>query len=324
MKKFSKLLIAGALALSAIAAPFTQAVYAEGESNSSSDQPTSATWIQVTPVSARVILKPGTEVDYSMIVSNVGSEAFDFSVYAAPYTIVDEAYNVSFSNETNRSQIVRWIKFINDDGSLTDTYNGSVEAGGKKAVNYRVSVPEDVPAGGQYATLFAQTKVDDSNVETSGLKTVSRIGMVVYGRTDGETDDSAEIAEYNVPGFLLNGPVSVNSLIKNTGNTDFEARYKLTVKSIVGEELYSAEEAYNILPDTARREELTWENTQMMGIFQINYRVEALGEVRDETRVVIILPLFMIIIIITLLTIIIVWIIMLIRKRKERKSRLVV
>ena len=323
MKKFTKVLVAAALALSAVAAPFAQPTYAEGEDNSGQSN-SSATWIQVTPVSARVVLKPGTEVDYTMVVSNVGTSAFDFSVYAAPYTIVDEQYNVSFSDETNRSQIVRWIKFINEDGSLTDTYKGSVEAGGKKAVNYRVTVPEDVPAGGQYATLFAQTDVNDANVESSGLKTVSRIGMVVYGRTDGETDDKAEIAEYNVPGFLLSGPVTVNSLVKNAGNTDFEARYKMTVKSIVGEELYSTEEAYNILPDTSRREQLTWENTQMMGIFQVNYRVEALGEIRDETKVVIILPLFMIIIIITLLTIIIVWIIMMIRKRKERKSRLVV
>ena len=78
------------------------------------------------------------------------------------------------------------------------------------------------------------------------------------------------------------------------------------------------------MPDTARREELTWENSQTMGIFKVTYRVEAMGEVREETRILIILPLFMIIIIITLLTIITIWIIMVVRKRKERKSRLVV
>ena len=322
MKKVTKLLIAGILALSAVITPLSQPTYAEGEEV---QQPASSTWIQVTPVSTRVVLKPGTEVDYSMIVSNVGTDAFDFSVYAAPYTIVDESYNVSFSDETNRTQIVRWIKFINDDGSLTDTYKGSIEAGGKKSVNYRVTVPEDVPAGGQYATIFAQTDSNgDQQLESSGLKTVSRIGMVVYGRTDGETNDAAEIAEYEIPGFLLSGPVTVKSLVKNIGNTDFEARYKMTVQSITGSELYTIEDAHNILPDTARREELTWENSQTMGIFKVTYRVEAMGEVREETRILIILPLFMIIIIITLLTIITIWIIMVIRKRKERKSRLVV
>ena len=137
MKKITSLIVAGALALSGVVAPFaTKTAHAEGEGDSQSAA-SSATWIQVTPVSARVVLQPGTEADYSMVVSNVGTEAFDFSAYAAPYTIVDENYNVSFSDETNRSQIVDWIKFINDDGSLSDTYRGSVEAGGKKSVNYR-------------------------------------------------------------------------------------------------------------------------------------------------------------------------------------------
>lgn len=323
MKSLIKSLIVGAFALGSVIAPLAAPAYAE-DGGSSNAIPESSSWIQVSPVSARVVLRPGSELDYAMIISNVGTDSFDFSVYAAPYTIVDEDYNVSFSNETNRSQIVRWIKFIADDGSLVDTYKGTIEAGGKKSVNYRVTVPEDVPAGGQYATIFAQTEASDTNTETSGLKTVSRIGMVVYGRTEGETNDSAEITEYSLPSFLLNGPVTAKSLIKNTGNTDFEAKYHLTVKSITGNELYNSEEAYNILPDTSRRQEFTWENTQPMGIFQVTYRVEALGEVQEETHLLIILPLYMIIIFIILLTILIIWIIMMIRKRKERKSRLVV
>lgn len=324
MKKFTKLLIAGLLAFSAVATPLVQPTYAEGEQSSSEEKQTSSAWIQITPVSARIVLKPGTEVDYSVIVSNVGTDAFDFTAYAAPYTIVDEDYNVSFSDETNRSQITRWIKFINDDGSLTDTYKGSVEAGGKKAVNYRVIVPEDIPAGGQYATIFAQTMAKEGGSETSGLKAVSRVGTVIYGRTDGDTREGAEVAEYEVPGFLFSGPVTVKSLVKNVGNTDFEARYELKVKSIFGSEIYSESDALNILPDTARRESLTWESSQAMGIFNVTYRVEAMGEVREETHLVVILPVFMIIILIALLTIIIVWVILFIRKRKERKARLVV
>lgn len=319
--KLTKTLIAAAVALSSVVAPFTTSMaYAE---ESSSESVPSTSWLQVSPVSARVVLKPSSELDYSIIVSNVGNESFNFSVYTAPYTIVDDDYNVSFSDETNRSQIVRWIKFIADDGSLVDTYKGTIEAGAKKAVNYRVSVPADVPSGGQYATIFAQTDSSDSN-QTSGLKTVSRIGMVVYGRSEGDTDDAFEIDEYNIPGFLFSGPVSVSSRVKNTGNTDFEARYKFTVKSIVGGEIYTAEDSHNILPETARREELTWENTQPMGIFQVTYRIEVLDQVREETRIVIILPIYMIVILIILLTILITWIIMMNRKRKERKSRLTV
>lgn len=323
MNKIIKALSVAALALGLAAAPVA-APLAYAEEADSSSIPESASWIQVSPVSARVILKPGSELDYSIIVSNVGSDAFNFSVYAAPYTIVDEDYNVSFASETNRSQIVRWIKFINDDGSLVDTYKGSVAAGAKKTVNYRVTVPNDIPAGGQYATIFAQTEPSAAESNTSGIKTVSRIGMVVYGRTEGETDESAEITDYHMPGFQTGGPVKASSVVKNSGNTDIEARYSYTVNSILGGELFKDEVAYNILPDTSRRQESVWESTPPMGIFRATYKVEVLGEIREETHLLVILPVYMIVIAIILLTVLTIWIIMLVRKRKERKSRLMV
>ncbi len=322
MNKIIKALTVGAFALGMAIAPIAAPVaYAEDTTTTSTE---SSSWIQVSPVSARVVLRPGTELDYSLIVSNVGTDSFNFSVYAAPYTIIDEDYNVSFSNETNRSQIVRWIKFINDDGSLVDTYKGSVAPGAKKSVNYRVTVPNDIPAGGQYATIFAQTEPAETDANTSGLKTVSRIGMVVYGRTEGETEEAAEITEYHLPTFLTGGPVKASSVVKNTGNTDIEARYTYTINSIVGSEVHKKETAYNILPDTSRRQEFSWDNSQPMGIFKATYRVEVLGEVHEETHLLIILPIYMIVIAIILLTVLTIWIIMLVRKRRERKSRLMV
>ncbi|MBR5620932.1 hypothetical protein IKW75_00360 [Candidatus Saccharibacteria bacterium] len=323
MNKIIKSLIVGAFALGTVITSVASPAQVHAEEDASSI-PESSSWIQVSPVSARVVLRPGSELDYSIIVSNVGTDSFNFSVYAAPYTIVDEDYNVSFADETNRSQIVRWIKFVNDDGSLVDTYKGSVAAGAKKTVNYRVTVPNDIPAGGQYATIFAQTEPTNTEATTSGLKTVSRIGMVVYGRTEGETDESAEITEYHLPGFLLNGPVKVSSVVKNNGNTDIEARYTYTVKSIVGGDVYNEEAAFNILPDTSRRQEFSWENAQPMGIFNITYKVEVLGEVHEESHLLIILPVYMIVIMIILLTALAIWITILVRKRKERKSRLMV
>lgn len=317
-------IIVAAIAVTGVLAPLANItnVYAEDvEATTTSASPSS--WIQVSPVSSRVTLKPGSALDYSMIVSNIGADEFKFSTYTAPYSIVDEDYNVSFSNETNRTQLSRWIQFINDDGSLTDKYTGSIPAGEKKTVNYRITVPEDVPAGGQYATIFAQTEPDQTDSTTSGIKTVSRIGLVVYGRTNGETEEKAEITDFHMDRFLLQGPVKATALVENKGNTDFEVKYEYTIKSIVGNELYHKEDAQNVLPDTSRRKTYEWENTSAMGIFRATFKVSALGETREETHFVIIMPVYMLVIGIILLTILTIWIIMLVRKRRERKSRLV-
>lgn len=322
--KFAKSLIIGAVALASVLTPalgLSSAAYAE---EAVTETPATKSWLQVSPVSSRVVLKPGTSLDYSMIVTNIGTDKFNYSVYSAPYSIVDEAYNVSFSNETNRTQLARWIKFINDDGSLTDKYTGTIEPGVKKTINYRITVPADVPAGGQYATVFAQTEQSpEEAANVSGITTVSRIGLVVYGRTDGDTNDSAEIVDFNIPGFMTHGPITATSLVKNSGNTDFEASYEFTVRSIFGSELYTDTDVHNVLPDTSRRKNFEWENTSAMGIFRVTYKVTALEQTMEKTKLVIILPVYMIIIMLILLTILIVWIIMLVRKRRERKSRLI-
>ncbi|MBR2659297.1 hypothetical protein IKD60_00880 [Candidatus Saccharibacteria bacterium] len=329
-----KKLIAAAIAITGITAPLANInnVYAEDGLTTSTPQVTSSdasnvatgSWIQVSPVSSRVILKPNTALDYSMIVSNIGNSEFKFSTYVAPYSVVDEDYNVSFSNESNRTQLSRWIKFINDDGSLSDTYTGTIPAGEKKTVNYRISVPEDVPSGGQYAAIFAQTEADNTAVaNTTGITTVSRIGLVVYGRTEGETDEKAEITDFHMDRFLNKGPVKASALVKNSGNTDFEAKFEYTVSSVFGNELYRKEDAQNVLPDTSRRRNYEWENTSAMGIFKATFKVTALNEVKEETHLIIIMPIYMIVIGIILLTILTVWIIILIRKRRERKSKFV-
>lgn len=321
MKSLKYGLAALAVALAGVVAPATN-TFAE-ETNSSSSV-NSSSWIQVTPVSSRVVLRPGQELEYSMVVANIGTDKFNYSVYAAPYSVIDEDYNVSFSNETNRTQLARWIKFIKEDGTTTDTYKGSLEPNEKHTVNYQISVPEDVPAGGQYATIFAQTDNDNTNKDTSGITTVSRIGLIVYGRTNGETNEKAEITDWSVSGLLNQGPITATSKVKNEGNTDIEAKYKFTVRSIFGNTLHEDEQAYNILPDTERRLNSEWGSNTPMGLFWVTYNVSssALENAREETKLVVILPIYMIVIMLILLTILIIWIIMLSRKRKERKGRL--
>ncbi|MBQ3309782.1 hypothetical protein IJG78_03875 [Candidatus Saccharibacteria bacterium] len=325
MKKIKAFITTAAIIATSLVAPVSTA-FAD-ESTTSGETVESSSWLQVTPVSSRVILRPGHNLEYSMIVSNIGTEKFNYSVYTAPYSIVDEDYNISFSNETNRTQLSRWIQFINEDGTLTDKYKGSLEPGEKHTVNYRITVPDDVPSGGQYATIFAQTDSDDKTSDTSGIKTVSRIGLIVYGRTNGETIDAAEITDYNISGFMNQGPITATAKVKNVGNTDFETKYSFVVKSITGNEICNQSEDspsnhYNVLPDTERRLNAECDTKTAMGVFWATYKVTALDQVREETKLVIILPVYMIVIMIILLTLLVVWIIMIVRKRKERKARL--
>ncbi|MBR3365624.1 hypothetical protein IKG48_00660 [Candidatus Saccharibacteria bacterium] len=333
MKKTTILKIAISALLLGVASFSAPAVFAEPEDESksattevSSDAP--PILIQISPVSSQVILEAGKSKEYTMTVRNSGSSDFTYHLYTTPYFVSDENYNIDFSTESNRTQVSRWIKFYQDD-KLVDRPTFSIKSGETQDIKYVVQTPENVPAGGQYAAIFAETDAGagkDDNSGSSGIRTASRVGMIIYGRTNGETVENGEVTEFNISGFLISGNISATSKVKNSGNTDFEAEYTLRVSSILGAELYNKQTSYNILPDTERRVNLEWADTPFMGIFKVYYKVSTPGDngTREEEKLVIKFPIIMIILTILVLTGLTIGIIMTIRKRRERNARLAV
>jgi hypothetical protein len=272
-----------------------------------------AVWLQISPVSQRLSLKPGDTGDYDFTVENIGSGEFTFKVYAAPYNVVGDNYDLNFTDETPRSQISRWITFDQDEYTLAP--------GDKQIVPYHIAVPEDVPGGGQYATIFAESGGKALDTNTSGVQTISRIGMILYARIAGETREAAEIVDYKIQNFYTSGNVAVSSKVKNSGNTDFEAQYSIKVTSFFGATAYEKSEVHEIFPDSERRVIMTWEHTPLFGIFHVTQTVSVPGSSRDETHLVLVIPPFMLIIALILLTFIIIWLIIFIKKRNVAKAK---
>ena len=275
-----------------------------------------AVWLQISPVSKRLSLKPGTTHEEEVTVENIGSEDFTFKVYASPYSVTDEDYNLNFTNETKFTQMARWIRFDQTEYSLA--------VGEKQTVKFYVEVPEKdkVPAGGQYATVFAESSGDNTDTQSSGIRTISRVGLVIYANIPGETNESSELVDYSVPTFYTHGNISAVSKINNTGNTDFGARYHMEIRPLIGDVVYEKDEIHPVLPETGRRVEMVWDTTPLLGIFKVNYSVFAPGINRNETHIVFVIPIFVIVITLLLLTFIIVWIIITVKRRKSLRSRI--
>lgn len=283
--------------------------------------------IQVSPVSSQAILEAGKSKEYTITVRNAGSSDFKYHLYTTPYFVSDENYSIDFTTEGSHTQVSRWIKFYQDD-KLVDRPTFSIKSGETQNIKYVIQVPEDIPAGGQYAAIFAETDTnsDKDSQESSGIRTASRVGMIIYGRTNGETVEDGEITDFSVSGFLTSGNILATSKVKNAGNADFEVEYMFKVSSVLGAELYTKHTSYNVLPETERRVNLEWPDTPFMGIFKVYYKVSAPGEhgTREEEKLVIKFPVIMIILTILVLTGIAIGIIMTVRKRKERSARLAV
>ena len=286
------------------------------------DEEKPAMRIQISPVENRVTLNANEVNEYTFNVDNTGSEGYSFKVYANPYSVVNEQYSPSFSNQNAHTQVSRWITFKNDSGEYSQEATYSVEAGQRKEVTYKITVPSDIPGGGQYAIVFVEAIPKDDS--SGGIRTVSRLGLRVFGRTNGETKESAEILNHNMDSFYMSGKIKTNGTVKNSGNADFNAIFKFKVEKIFGGVVYEDSKGYDVLPDTTRNIELVWEETPAFGIYRITSTLNALDQSRSTTKIVLIIPVFMIVILLMLLTITIAWFIILFRKRQAQKSKLII
>ena len=322
MKKLLKKLLTAITALAFALAPASAAFAEDAKPD---------VWLQISPVANRVTLNPGDELTYKMEVDNIGGKKFKFRVYATPYTIANEAYEVNFSTETNRTQISRWISFNQNDKAKKDSEKQwkseatfELEAGDRKEVEYKISVPNDIPEGGQYATIFAESVPEETQAST-GVRAISRVGLILYGSTNGNTIETVEISNLKTRAFLTSGLITSEVDIKNTGNTDFSAVVTMEIDKLIGGNVAKIDSPYPIIPDAPTRHAvLEWQDTPAFGIFKVKTTVSALDQKVEETKIVVILPIWIIVIMLVLLTIIIAWLIILIRKRRAQKSRLIV
>ena len=207
-----------------------------------------------------------------------------------------------------------WITFSQDTVHL--------DAGEGIEMHYTIDVPQDVPNGGQYAAIMAET--EEASGSSSALKANSRVAMKVYARIAGETRESGNIIENNVPGIVFGGNlVTTTSLVENTGNVHQEAKYIMRVFPFgSGEEVYTNEEdptKATILPETKRYYSLTWEQTPQLGLYTVEQVVEFAGQTSTTSKLVVICPIWLLIIFIALILAIIFTIVTRARSRKQER-----
>ena len=305
------------------------------------------TSISISPVSRILQLDPNSNYDSTIKVINDSAEPATFEVYAAPYFYVrsedGSTYSLDFSTENSYTQISHWISIKDADGNYTKRPVFSAAPGGSVEISYRISTPESLPAGGQYAVIFAHTL--SGTVSADGLRTEASPGMVIYGRANnGESIVASEINDVvinrtitkninikednqDIQKSTVFSHINASAKVKNNGNIDFNARGILRVEGIFGAVHYETPEnkaIISIIPEAELAISDEWEDTPSFGIYKVTWTVIAGSETKTEEMMIFLFSPLAIIITIILLTIIIIGIIILIRKRKIRRSRLAV
>lgn len=291
--------------------------------------------ISISPVSNVLQLASNSTYTDKIEIKNDGDNDMAVEVYAAPYSYVyseeEDAYKLGFNNENNFTQITRWITFKDAGGSWVKKAEYTISPKSSIEVEYKITTPDNIPAGGQYGVIFAHTLT--GTVSSSGIRTEASPGLVVYGRsTEGETVVKAEIRDMTIQQNVSDANGTRNNFyasakIKNVGNVDFSVNGVMKVTGIFGGVKYETPQEnarISVIPETELAVSDEWAESPNFGIYKVSWTVNAGGESQTIERLVFVNPLLVIIIAIILLTFIVVLVIMLIRRRKERRSRLAV
>lgn len=281
----------------------------------------------LSPMTQKIILSPGEEYRGSLNISNPNSSTqnLEYKLSVGPFRqtssdgSIDDYDNVDTTTITNYNQIMDWIIFNKDSGYVTPNST--------ETVSFSILVPENAPAGGQYATILV-TDVTDYNEKEDGniaIKSISQIGSIIYAEIAGETIDDGTILNNDIPSFLLNNSLEATSMVKNNGNVHTDAEYILQVWPLFGdEEICTNEENPEkslVLPETERYHAQTCQ-LPTVGIFRAKQVVKIFGETSIVEKTIIVCPIWLLFIIIFAIIMLISYFIVKAKSRKKatRKS----
>lgn len=276
----------------------------------------------VLPMSQRFSLVPGKTIEGSIKIVNPADAAGDFHYKTSimPYGVVGNEYTADLSTETGYTAITKWIKI--------DEPTGKVAPNETKEIKFTITVPEDAPAGGQYAAIAVSS--DESTAASDGVtvQNIFELASVVYAEVAGETRREGEVIENNIPGFVMTPPVKVSALISNRGNIHEDATIVLKVSDfftgrvILPTEENKGEYSEIVMPGTERYTEREIDNLPALGVFKVSQTIYYEGVASEEEREIIICPIwFMALVILTIVTLIITIVQIIKRHRKNRSLK---
>lgn len=281
------------------------------------DEPQSV--MVVSPMNQKIILTPGESKTMSLKISNpnTAKNELHYSVSVGSFGY-DSNDNIDTTSTTSYNQMMDWIELGAD--------SGVVQPNESTTVSFTINVPENTPAGGQYATILIQ---DDTSIYSSGNSNVSienivQMASIIYAEVAGKTVDTGQILENDIPSISFTNQLEATSLVKNTGNVHTDAKYTFQVWPLLSdEEICTNEEDSEtnlIMPGMERYYTQTC-TVPLVGIFRAKQTVKIFGEESIIEKTIFVCPLWLLFIIIFAIAALIIWLIFHARTRKGPKDK---
>lgn len=272
----------------------------------------------VTPMSQKIDLEAGEVYRGSITVANPASAVkdFEYKVEPAKYSVVGEDYEADFLTESDYTRMADWITVENPTGSLKPNETATI--------NFTIKVPDDVPAGGQYAALMVGSNSSNTGNETVTVNNVYEMASIIYAKVAGETVRSGEVVSNSFPGFATALPITTSVVFKNEGNIHEAAQVSIEVRDAFTNNVIYPRDGENstieeiVMPGTTREFVREVDNISPVGIYEIKQKVVYMGQAYAEEHTVVVCPIWFMLLIALLIGVIVGIIVRLVIKHRRR------
>ncbi|MEO5691296.1 MAG: hypothetical protein ABIQ64_03870 [Candidatus Saccharimonadales bacterium] len=261
--------------------------------------------IVLSPASIRLKADSGQTVKDTFKVINDGTQAYDFVVYASPYSVANRTYTPNYDQKKPDADLYTWVSFEKDVYTLNP--------GETVDIPYTIAVPADAAPGGHYSVLFAETQVNGD--QSSQIARKKRVGAIVYATVAGDYITAGKQLSTNIDWLQLGGPIVATVFVENTGNVDFTMTESILIKNIVGAKVYQETNEKVMLPKTTRDLELSWKNGPLMGLYNVTVETKILDKVTSTNTWVLLMPMWILVVSILAIGGLIYWVV---RSRRPR------
>ncbi|MBC7746639.1 hypothetical protein H7Y40_01515 [Pedobacter sp.] len=237
--------------------------------------------ITLAPVSSRFQIDAGTTKEEELTILNDGNTAYDFIVYARPYSVSNESYDPNFTQTPSNADAYQWVQFRQ--------VSWHAEAGQTIKIPYTVRVPKGAAPGGHYGVIFAETQPVQETNGTSVIRK-KRVGSIVYATVKGSYTTGGQSLGSSVPPIQFRAPLYANTTVENTGNADFEAQTVYRVSDLFGNVKYETQKQFIILPATARKLNFEWVDAPWFGLFNVTIEAKFLDQTVNAQSLVLLVP----------------------------------
>lgn len=239
--------------------------------------------ILMSPASKRYDLKTSEAKTDKLRVVNDGQVAYDFAVYARPYSVNDESYVPDFTADAQNADAYKWVSFEKTSYRL--------EPGAFVEIPYTINVPAGATPGGHYGVVFAETQ---PGADQGGQSVVrkKRVGSIIYATVDGDVKTSGKALGVQVPFLQFKAPLRISERVSNAGNTDFIVKTNVEVADIFGGVKYRGQRDSSVLPSTTRNIISDWQDPSWIGLYKVTHSSDFLDTKNSSEHYVLLIPIW--------------------------------